>query len=314
MTLYQLRERLHNAAFAGANLVGEDFRLRNAIDQFSEMSSKNPVFAKIYQTIKPLADSSVTDKTAALLEAVTLVDAVCLTMAVTAKPENAEKIEAEKPTATEQYRYSNIADLTYALTSTGGGRYRIIYDAYKTEPKVFRDHRIIPLLYKGIDDSYSEIGVLCGKILVDIFGDEAAGSFKNEFMSIYDKYRNGGTGKPSREKTISAMLKRFRIIENREEKENDFYISLIKDEDMFSNVKHEAIRALRYDEKNIDFLIEISNCDENLSIDTNKGYEKYMIMVCAHGVLRDFKGLRAEIAANNLEHNIKIMAKIKKGR
>ncbi len=45
--LYDLKERLHYAAIAGAGLLGEDFRLQRAAEGLKPLASASPVFSKI---------------------------------------------------------------------------------------------------------------------------------------------------------------------------------------------------------------------------------------------------------------------------
>ena len=46
---YELRERLRTAAIAGTALMGDDFRLRRAVEQLAPLEQASPIFAKIGQ-------------------------------------------------------------------------------------------------------------------------------------------------------------------------------------------------------------------------------------------------------------------------
>ena len=241
MNIFQLQERLNSAAFAGANLISEDFRLKKAIEQFSEMSSANPVFAKIYQTIKPLAEDT-GDKTELLLESLTLVNAVCTAAAVTGKPEQTQKI-LSTDTIPVQCRCSEVSALQYAIDEKGSGRYEIIKNALDTDSEALLDYRIKPYLYKGLNDRYSEIGTLCGKILIKKYGNTAIRELKESFDV----------------KDSKESLKKLRVIENCGEVENDFYISLVMNESAAIAIREEAVRALFFTEENTNLLIGILN-------------------------------------------------------
>lgn len=46
--LYELHERLGAAAVAGVNLIGDDFRLRRAVEQIRPLAQAVPVIKKLY--------------------------------------------------------------------------------------------------------------------------------------------------------------------------------------------------------------------------------------------------------------------------
>ena len=45
--LYDVKERLEQAAIAGTGLLGEDFRLKRAAENLKPLAAASPVFAKI---------------------------------------------------------------------------------------------------------------------------------------------------------------------------------------------------------------------------------------------------------------------------
>ena len=78
--LFELKERLHYTAVAGILTAGEDFRLQNILRQFKGAAGASPVFAKIDGLLEPLRDpAGFTGRQ--LMEAASLVDAVCMTLA-----------------------------------------------------------------------------------------------------------------------------------------------------------------------------------------------------------------------------------------
>lgn len=248
MNLFELQERLNSAALAGADLISEDFRLKKAIDQFAEMSAVNPVFSKIYQTIKSLSDDT-GDKTELLLEAITLVNAVCTAASVTGDPGQTREIESAD-TVPVQCRYSEVSALQYALSEKGSGRYEIIKNAFDTDSEVLLDYRIKPYLYKGLNDGYMETGVLCGQILIKKYGREVI----NTLMDGFD--RKGGT----------ESVRKLRALEIMEASENDFFLSLVNDKSASVAVREEAVYALRFKEENTELLIEILNNSDRVKL------------------------------------------------
>ncbi len=242
MNIFDLQERLHNSAFVGTGIINEDFRLKKAIDEFSEISSKNAVFTKIYQLVKPLADDSTEDKNKILLEAITFVDAVCDTLAVTEKPEETIEIEQNVTDDIVMLRRSDVVSVVTALTTGGSGRYQIVKNAYESESKIFEDYRVRDYLYKGIFDPYSEMGILCGQIFVKKFGKEAVEFLKKDF----DK------------KGKTESVRKLQAISFAGAEENDFYRSLASDSETSASVRCAAVTAMRCDRENRSFLEALS--------------------------------------------------------
>ena len=54
--VYELRDRLENAAIAGVNLIAEDFRLKRAIGQMEPLAKASPVFQKIAAMAEKVTD------------------------------------------------------------------------------------------------------------------------------------------------------------------------------------------------------------------------------------------------------------------
>ncbi len=78
--IYELRERLRAAAMAGTSLLAEDFRLRRACEMFKPLAAASPVFAKIGQLTEQLLSPDISHPQGALLDAVSLTDAVICTL------------------------------------------------------------------------------------------------------------------------------------------------------------------------------------------------------------------------------------------
>lgn len=249
MTIFQLQERLHNTAYSGAGLISEDFRLHKAIEEFSVLAPKNPVFTKIYQTVKPLSDPSSGDKTTILLDAITLVDAVCMTMAQTASPESPETVRAEEYTDPGQKRYSEIADIVEALSSKGSGRLSVVENKKSADINVFKDYRIEPLLWKGIDDNIHELGVLCGDILIEIHGEEALNKIISQINITNTKK--------------TPALRRIDILSGKRPALN-YLKELVMNEDALIDIRRGAVFALRLDESEFSFYEEIYNREKKL--------------------------------------------------
>ena len=78
--IYELRDRLRAAGIAGTNLLSEDFRLKRAFEAFKPLETASPVFAKIGQLAQQLLSPDCQNPQGALLDTMTLVDAVICTL------------------------------------------------------------------------------------------------------------------------------------------------------------------------------------------------------------------------------------------
>ena len=79
--LYELRDRLEDSAIAGLGLLGEDFRLKRAVDKIEAYTNINPVFKQIYSMSLKLLEGSKNSSEAAsqLLDTLALLDALLCT-------------------------------------------------------------------------------------------------------------------------------------------------------------------------------------------------------------------------------------------
>ena len=66
--LYELHERLGAAAVAGVNLIGDDFRLRRAVEQIRPLAQAVPVIKKLYTMAENVMAPDCEDRPGCLLE------------------------------------------------------------------------------------------------------------------------------------------------------------------------------------------------------------------------------------------------------
>ena len=137
--IYELRDRLRAAGIAGTNLLSEDFRLKRAFEAFKPLETASPVFAKIGQLAQQLLSPDCQNPQGALLDTMTLVDAVICTLgAVDVQGE----IEPAETTITIQDAgsmivnapYSTLKELLEALTTSGSGHYGYVCDTRQNHP------------------------------------------------------------------------------------------------------------------------------------------------------------------------------------
>lgn len=242
MIIDDLKQRLYQIAVAGFQASKEDFRLKKVIEELEKYKDQNPIFQKLYSLCADLESYIQQENYAAFMEAVFLVDAVDMVQVPSQVKleENVEAVGEEKGAGeTVKVTYRQAEPILNALYSGGSGRYAVLNEAYEQNSKVLKDYRVVPALIKGLDDSYSEMGELCRKILTD-FGKNIVPMLKKDFDS------NGKKGMSRRIEIIAQVSK---------EEENEFYLDILRGESS-QQVKEEAILALAYEPKNKEFLLE----------------------------------------------------------
>lgn len=117
--IYELRERLKAGAIAGTDLITEDFRLKRAVEAMAPLEAAAPLFAKVGEMARAVIAPECPDRSEALLDAITLVDAVLCTQGAVAVNGPLEPIEITASGEAVNAPYSTLAVLLDALTGTG---------------------------------------------------------------------------------------------------------------------------------------------------------------------------------------------------
>ena len=260
--IYELRDRLEAAAIAGVNLVGEDFRLKRAVEQMKALSQASPVFAKICQMGCRLTQEHCQDRAGVLLDMLALVDAVLCTQGTFLMEGQWET--ARGPAYGEcvctNFPYSAMAPLLEAFQGTGSGRYGVIRDAHDRQPELFQDYRIKSLMVKALGDSYGELA------------DMVAQWLKKEGPQIIPLLKQGFDPKGKRD-----MARRLQVIEAvAGEEENQFYLEVLKTAG--KEVKEAAIHALRWHADNEQLLLDLVKSEKGKAKD-----EAYFSLTCMEG-------------------------------
>ena len=162
--LYDVKERLEHAAIAGTGLLAEDFRLKRAAEALAPLAKASPVFAKIEQGVRDLLAAPAEGRGGALLDTLALVDAVAYTQGTAGGQGELVPLAPGRGVCLP-LSYGQLHPLMEALAGTGGGRFNQIQDAWENHPEYFSDFRVIPLLIKGLGDSYAELADLNLRIL-----------------------------------------------------------------------------------------------------------------------------------------------------
>lgn len=166
--LYELRERLRAGAIAGAALATEDFRLSRALEGLAPLEKASPVFAKLGQLARSVQAPDCPDRAGAMLEAITLCDAVLCTQGAVAVPGELTPLPPRAGGAVlTNAPYSVVAPLVEALTTSGSGHYSTVIDTHNVHPELFSDYRVRNALIKALGASYAELADQVGRWLME---------------------------------------------------------------------------------------------------------------------------------------------------
>jgi len=255
--VYELRDRLHAVAMAGTNLLSEDFRLKHAFEAFEPMEAASPVFAKAGQMTEQLLSPDCQKPQLALLDVLSLMDAVICTLA---KVDVEGEIKSVDMIRTEQDSeriivnapYSQLKGLIEALTTSGSGNYAFVQNMHRSAPEIFKDYRVRYAMVQALGAPYTELAEMVKEWLME------------EDDSILPLLKQDFDPKGKKE-----MLRRLVVIKAiAGEKENAFYLQQLTDAE--KDIRLELIRALGDEPSNKELFLDIVN--------TEKGKNKQMVL------------------------------------
>lgn len=259
--IYELRTRLRAAAFAGTNLLAEDFRLRRAVESVQPLEALSPVFAKIGQLARQLLEPGQTEKEGLLLDTITLVDAFLCTQGTVAvsgdicplQTQGWGKVVMNAP-------YSVVKTLLDALQNSGSGRYSYVMDMHEKRPELFEDYRIKAALVNALGASYTELAEQAAEWLTDM-GETVLQLLERDFDP-----------KGKRE-----MVRRVQVIEAvAAGRANEFYLAQLPEAG--KEVRQALIYALRHAPENLELLIGLTGTEKG-----NARKMAYFALACQEG-------------------------------
>ncbi len=161
--VYELRERLKVGAVAGSALAASDFRLKRAVEAMEPLMAVSPVLAKLGKLSRLVVQEDCPDRAGALLEAITLADALLCTQGkVDVAGEMAPLLPGGEETEGQaapvvNVPYSVLAPLLDALGNSGGGRYSFVMQLREENPELFQDYRVRIAMVRALGASYGEL-------------------------------------------------------------------------------------------------------------------------------------------------------------
>ncbi len=243
--LYELRERLRAGAIAGAALAADDFRLARALEGLAPLEKASPVFAKLGQLARSVLAPDCQDRAGALLDAITLCDAVLTTQGAVAVPGELEALPPRAGgTALTNAPYSVVAPLVEALTTSGSGHYSTVVDTHETHPELFSDYRVRDALVKALGAKYAELADTAGQWLCQ------------EDKSILPLLTQGFD--PAGKKEMAGRVQVIDTIAGGSL--NDWYISQL--EGAKKQVRVMLIYALRHCPENLELLLKLAKTEK----------------------------------------------------
>lgn len=243
---------------AGTNLVMEDFRLRRAVEDIEPYAKAAPVFAKIAELTGQLLEPDRENREELLLDAITLLDALLCTQAMTgadepalagggADGENCETVKRlpqhDGVCAVQNIPYSQLNALIEALTTSGAGHYAYVLEQHTQHPEIFSDYRVRAAMVQALGAPYAELA------------DSVEQWLKEDGSDVVWLLRKDFDPKGKKE-----MVRRVHVIEAVcGAKENDFYVSMLPQAE--KEVREALIFALRHEPSNIDLLLELEQTE-----------------------------------------------------
>ncbi|WFD09725.1 HEAT repeat domain-containing protein [Tepidibacter hydrothermalis] len=235
--LIELKKECIELGMAGSELGIGNNKLEKLLPKFEKLGQKIRPFKMVKDRINTLINSKKDESEDNLISLLNLVDAILLTQAETDIDGEIEILQGNSGEMSTNISNNLIAPVVTALTTKGGGRYNEIAKGFREG--ICSDFRLIPLLIRGLDDKYGEIGELIYEKLSEHNNPEYLPLLKESFNKM---------GKKNDLRKLNLM---GQILE---EDEREFVINLL--EDSSKEIKIEAVNILGNMKDTEDILLE----------------------------------------------------------
>lgn len=170
--LMELNEEIRRLYIAGSDLAAGDYRLKRLLPVLQQMGQRAPIFMKlsegVAELIEPASNNPQSDSAKRLQDVNLLLQSILRTQGEGASEgETASLVTNPMPLRTF-LSYRKLSAVRTALTTRGGGRYEIIYEAYQSG--YFQDLRLVPLAIQALSDPYTEIADLAMDRILPAYG------------------------------------------------------------------------------------------------------------------------------------------------
>ena len=170
--LQELNQEVRRLYIAGAELATGDFRLKTP-PQFQQLGERAPVFKRLGEGISALIEpesGKETPSAQSLQDLNQSLSSVSHTQGTTAPEGELHPVDHHPVSLSSHLSFRKLSAVQTALSTTGGGRYEIIEEAWKEG--LFRDFRLVYLAIEALNDPYVEIGELAANEILPSYGPE----------------------------------------------------------------------------------------------------------------------------------------------
>ena len=247
--LYDLQQELNRLFIAGSKFAKNDPRLQKCIPILKKLGEKAPVFNKLAQEVEALLQVESQQSAEKLLSVSTLLYSVLYTQGVTIQAEATKALQEPNVSIADvntTYSYLQLKPVLQALTHSNSGRLEVLKDAF--ERGIFKDSRTFGYLSYALADKYTELADYVLQTIIPTCGQAMLPFLLSDFR-LEDRTEN---------------VRRLRLLYQLGYTEMDSLIDKVFAEDL-PNLQAEAIIDIlveKKDEKTEDFIISLAS-DKN---------------------------------------------------
>ncbi|MBG9735612.1 HEAT repeat domain-containing protein [Paenibacillus alvei] len=169
--LQELHQEVKRLYIAGSELAVGDFRLKRLLPQFQQLGERAPVFMRLGEGIAALIEPPAGKEPSSaetLQDIGMLLHSVLYTQGSTTPTGELTAIDSHPSSLSTRLSYRKLAAVQEALTTTGGGRFDVIVQAF--EDGMFADLRLLHYAIEALGDPYTEIADMAMEKILPSYG------------------------------------------------------------------------------------------------------------------------------------------------
>lgn len=181
--LQELHQEVRRLYIAGSDLAVGDFRLKRLLPQFQQLGERAPIFKRLAEGIASLIEPPVGKEQSSaetLQDIGMLLHSVLYTQGSSAPAGQMADMESYPSNLSTKLSYRKLAAVQEALTTTGGGRYEVILQAF--EDGMFADLRLLQYAIAALGDPYTEIADLTTDKILPSYGSQVVPHLMKTFQ------------------------------------------------------------------------------------------------------------------------------------